>query len=94
VVTAVLADAGQVVAAGQPVLRIARPEEKEVAIAIPESRLAEIRAAKEITVSLWAALTRGCAASCANWRRPPTRQPGPTPPVFACSRRRPRFASA
>ena len=55
VVTAVLADAGQVVAAGQPVLRIARPEEKEVAIAIPESRLAEIRAAKEITVSLWAA---------------------------------------
>ena len=50
-----LADAGQVVAAGQPVLRIARPEEKEVAIAIPESRLAEIRAAKEITVSLWAA---------------------------------------
>jgi len=37
------------------VLRIARPEEKEVAIAIPESRLAEIRAAKEITVSLWAA---------------------------------------
>jgi multidrug efflux pump subunit AcrA (membrane-fusion protein) len=47
VVTAVLADAGQVVAAGQPVLRIARPEEKEVAIAIPESRLAEIRAARK-----------------------------------------------
>ena len=41
--------------AGLEVLRIARPEEKEVAIAIPESRLAEIRAAKEIAVSLWAA---------------------------------------
>lgn len=55
VVTAVLADAGQVVAAGQPVLRVARPEEKEVAIAIPESRLAEMRAARNIQVSLWAA---------------------------------------
>lgn len=54
VVTAVLAEAGQVVSAGQPVMRIARPEEKEVAIAIPESRLAEIRTAKDISVSLWA----------------------------------------
>jgi len=55
VVTAVLADAGQVVSAGQPVLRIARPEEKEVAIAIPENRLAEMRAARSIQISLWAA---------------------------------------
>ncbi|WP_434514026.1 efflux RND transporter periplasmic adaptor subunit [Dechloromonas sp. ARDL1] len=55
VVTTMLADAGQVVAAGQPVLRVARPEEKEVAIAIPESRLAELRAARNIQVSLWAA---------------------------------------
>ncbi|MFZ2266120.1 MAG: efflux RND transporter periplasmic adaptor subunit [Azonexus sp.] len=54
VVTAVLAEAGQVVSAGQPVLRIARPEEKEVAIAIPESRLSELRTAKNIAVSLWA----------------------------------------
>lgn len=54
VVTAVLADAGQVVGAGQPVLRIARPEEKEVAIAVPESRLAEMRAAKNIQIALWA----------------------------------------
>lgn len=54
VVTAVLAEAGQVVSAGQAVLRIARPEEKEVAIAVPESRLAEIRAAKSIAVKLWA----------------------------------------
>ena len=54
VVTAVLADAGQVVGAGQPVLRLARPEEKEVAIAIPEGRLAEFKAAREIAVNLWA----------------------------------------
>jgi len=54
IVTAVLADAGQVVGAGQTVLRVARPEEKEVAIAIPESRLAELKAAKNLAVSLWA----------------------------------------
>lgn len=54
VVSAVLADAGQVVAAGQPVFRVARPEEKEVQIAIPESQLAAIRAAKNFAVHLWA----------------------------------------
>lgn len=53
VVTGVLAEAGQVVSAGQAVLRIARPEEKEVAIAVPESRLAEIRTARNIMVNLW-----------------------------------------
>lgn len=54
IVTAVMAEAGQVVGAGQAVLRIARPEEKEVAIAIPESRVADVRAARNIMVSLWA----------------------------------------
>ena len=54
IVTAVVADAGQVVSAGQAVMRVARPEEKEVAIAIPESRLAELKAARNLAVSLWA----------------------------------------
>ena len=54
VVTAVLADAGQVLGAGQPVFRLARPEEKEVLIAVPESRLGELRAAKTLAVNLWA----------------------------------------
>lgn len=54
IVTTVVADAGQVVSAGQAVLRVARPEEKEVAIAIPESRLAELKAAKTLAVKLWA----------------------------------------
>ena len=54
VVTAVLADAGQVLGAGQPVFRLARPEEKEVLIAVPESRLGELRAAKALAVNLWA----------------------------------------
>jgi len=54
IVTAVLADTGQVVSPGQAVLRVARPEEKEVAIAIPENRLAELKAAKGLQVTLWA----------------------------------------
>ncbi|WP_265946805.1 efflux RND transporter periplasmic adaptor subunit [Dechloromonas sp. A34] len=54
VVTAVLADAGQVVSAGQAVFRLARPEEKEVAIAVAESRIAELKAAKALSVGLWA----------------------------------------
>lgn len=55
VVTTVLAEAGQVLTAGQPVLRIARPEEKEVLIAVPEGQIAAVRAAKQIAVQLWAA---------------------------------------
>lgn len=54
IVTSVVADTGQVVSAGQAVLRVARPEEKEVAIAIPESRLAELKAARNLAVNLWA----------------------------------------
>jgi multidrug efflux system membrane fusion protein len=53
VITAVLAEPGQVVAAGQPVVRLARPEEKEVVIHVPESRLAELREAHEVLVALW-----------------------------------------
>ena len=52
VVTAVMAEAGQVVAAGQPVVRIARPEEREVLVSIPEARLAATRAARDIRIRL------------------------------------------
>ena len=54
IVTTVLADAGQVVSAGQAVMRLARPEEKEVAIAVPENRLEALKSAQSITVNLWA----------------------------------------
>ncbi len=54
IVTATLADAGQVVGAGQPVLRVARQDEKKVAISVPESRLNAFKAAKRFSVSLWA----------------------------------------
>jgi multidrug efflux system membrane fusion protein len=55
VITAVNLEPGQVVAAGQAVMRFARTDEREVAIAVPERRLAELRDAREIAVSLWAA---------------------------------------
>jgi len=55
VITAVNLEPGQVVSAGQTVMRFARPEEKEVAINLPETRLGELRDAKEIFVSVWAA---------------------------------------
>lgn len=54
-VTAVLAEAGQVLAPGQAVLRVARPDEKEVAIAVPEGQVAALQAARQLTVTLWAA---------------------------------------
>lgn len=55
VVTALLAEVGQVVAAGQGVLRLARPDEKEVVVSVPEGRVAALRAAKTLTVTSWAA---------------------------------------
>jgi RND family efflux transporter MFP subunit len=54
VITAVSAEAGQVVAAGQPVLRLAREDEPEAAIFVPENRIGELRAARELGVVLWA----------------------------------------
>ncbi|MDA0224847.1 MAG: efflux RND transporter periplasmic adaptor subunit [Proteobacteria bacterium] len=53
VVTAIEAEAGQVLAAGQTVVRLARPEELEIAVNIPEHRLAEFRAAGTYAIQLW-----------------------------------------
>ena len=54
VITAVVAEAGQVVAAGAPVMRLARESEREVAIAVPEHRVGELKRASRIAVALWA----------------------------------------
>jgi RND family efflux transporter MFP subunit len=54
VVTAITAEAGQVVAAGQPVVTLAADGEREVAISIPESRVDELRLARSLRVSVWA----------------------------------------
>lgn len=74
VIAAVLAEPGQVVAAGQPVFRLAKDGEREVAIAIPESRLAGLQVGAEATVELWAGKTyRGRVRELAPSADPATR---------------------
>jgi len=62
VITATLAEPGQVVAIGQPVARLAHHGEKEAVVALPESWLAEARKAKA-TVRLWHDRERSFAAT-------------------------------
>jgi RND family efflux transporter MFP subunit len=52
VVTATLIEPGQVVAAGQTAIRVARLAEKEVVVAIPETLLARAKSS-EAQVSIW-----------------------------------------
>lgn len=52
VITVVAAESGQVVAPGQIVMRHARETEREVAIAVPESRINELEVAQDIRVVL------------------------------------------
>jgi RND family efflux transporter MFP subunit len=54
VVSALLAEAGQVVAPGQTVVTVAADGEREVAISIPEQRVDELRGAHRLVVSMWA----------------------------------------
>ena len=54
VVTAVTAEVGQVVTPGQPVVKVARLEQKEVAVSVPENRLNELKVATDVDVTLWA----------------------------------------
>jgi RND family efflux transporter MFP subunit len=54
VVSAIRVEAGQVVAAGQPVVTVQADGEREVAVSIPESRIDELRKAGTLQVSVWA----------------------------------------
>ncbi|HEU4662442.1 MAG TPA: efflux RND transporter periplasmic adaptor subunit [Dokdonella sp.] len=54
IITTQDAEAGQVVAAGQRVLGLAWSDEREVHIAVPESRVGAIRDAATLDVTLWA----------------------------------------
>ena len=54
IVTSIAAEAGQVVGAGQPVLTVAADGEREVVVSVPESRVDELRQAKDMQVSVWA----------------------------------------
>lgn len=54
VVTGVDAEAGQVVAAGTPVVRVAQTGEKEIVIGIPEDRVDAVRRMTDVRVRTWA----------------------------------------
>ena len=54
VVTQVKAEAGQVMQSGQPVVNIARTDEIEISVAVPEHRLDDLKAATRLTATLWA----------------------------------------
>jgi multidrug efflux system membrane fusion protein len=61
VVLAVEAEVGQVVAAGTPVVRLARDGARDVVIAVPEDRVTQIQPGMPAQVRLWAGA--GAAAS-------------------------------
>jgi multidrug efflux system membrane fusion protein len=54
VVTAVDAEAGQVVASGAPVVRVARLDQLEIVIGIPEDKVDSLRKVDDVSVRLWA----------------------------------------
>lgn len=54
VVTAVDAEVGQVVAAGTPVVRVAKHGEKEVVIGLPEDKVDSLRRVADVQIRLWA----------------------------------------
>lgn len=53
VVIATLAEPGQVVAAGTPVLRLATDGARDVSFAVPEQRLAQVKVGQQVTVRAW-----------------------------------------
>jgi RND family efflux transporter MFP subunit len=62
IVTTIAAEVGQVVASGQSIAKLAREDEREVAISVPENRIAELAQAKRLGVFLWANPTKVYAA--------------------------------
>ena len=55
IITSISAEVGQVVSAGQEVMRLAQLGEKEVVVSVPESRLDALRAINQVSIGLWAA---------------------------------------
>lgn len=76
VVMSVAAEPGQVLAAGQPVLKLAHSGEKEVVLNAPESQLARFKPGQDVAISLWAdpaKLFRGRIREIAGGADPVTR---------------------
>jgi len=53
VITGVEAEVGQVVSAGMPVLRLAHHGQRDVLFAVPEDRLAQVKAGQTVRVQPW-----------------------------------------
>jgi RND family efflux transporter MFP subunit len=58
VITAVIAEVGQVLPQGQGVVKLARSEELEILVGVPENRLKTVRTASRITFELWSDVGR------------------------------------
>lgn len=54
VITMIRAEPGQVVEVGEAVVQIANLKETEVLVAVPESRMAEVKPGMPVTVKMWA----------------------------------------
>ncbi|HLX22499.1 MAG TPA: efflux RND transporter periplasmic adaptor subunit, partial [Usitatibacter sp.] len=54
VIVSVSGEPGQVVAAGQPVLKLAHAGESEVVVNAPEGQLARFKAGQDVAIQLWA----------------------------------------
>jgi RND family efflux transporter MFP subunit len=54
VVTMIHAEPGQVVQAGETVVQIANLKETEVLVAVPESRMTEVKLGTPVTIKMWA----------------------------------------
>jgi multidrug efflux pump subunit AcrA (membrane-fusion protein) len=70
IVTAVTAEPGQVVSAGQPVITLAHADEMEIAIAVPEQDAGYLTIGQPAKITLWAAgvqfLRDGMRVRCAD----------------------------
>jgi len=53
VITAVVAEVGQVLPQGQGMVKLARSEELEISVGVPEHRLKTVRDASRVTFELW-----------------------------------------
>jgi len=54
VVTMIRAEPGQVVQAGETIAQIANLKETEVMVAVPESRMAEVKVGTQVAIKMWA----------------------------------------
>ena len=88
VITATLAEPGQVVAIGQAVVRLAHRGEKEAVVALPETWLAEARRSGASRAACGPIRIATSTPGCASCRRRPTQRPAPMRRALPSSRSR------